>query len=230
MRARAALCAALPLAFACAAADFPVAPGASIADAGAGRTRIWGGRRLTGWRPDGDKFWSMDLPEVKDGTWNFRALVVDGVLAPRACFPGGTNRFDNLGTWNLPLLPGVAGHWPRPPTHAELVTMPYKAEDLPDTMDFRNAEIRLYHMWSESLSTVASNDLARHVVYLSQPAAWPMGACGRRQYEVYNTREGMTAPGQGRSPVRTCRSCSWWRRVWRRSCAWRARRRGLCAA
>ncbi|MBR0505061.1 MAG: right-handed parallel beta-helix repeat-containing protein [Kiritimatiellae bacterium] len=236
MRARAALCAALPLAFACAAADFPVAPGASISDAvtkaraaggtntvtlaagdwfletplvfdardagltvrgaGAGRTRIWGGRRLRGWRPDGDKFWSVDLPEVKDGTWNFRALVVDGALAPRACFPGGTNRFDNLGTWDLPLLPALAGHWPRKPTYAELVTMPYKAADLPDTMDFRNAEIRLYHMWSESLSTVASNDLARHVVYLSQPAAWPMGACGRRQYEVYNTREGMTAPGQ----------------------------------
>ena len=152
------------LSFACAAADFPVASGMSIADAvakaraaggtntvtladgdwfleeplvldardagltvrgaKAGRTRIWGGRRLTGWRPDGDKFWSVDLPEVKDGTWNFRALVVDGALAPRACFPGGTNRFDNLGTWNLPLLPGVAGHWPRPPTHAELVTMP----------------------------------------------------------------------------------------------------------
>lgn len=224
------------LSLACAAAEFPVAPGASIADAvakaraaggtntvtlaagdwfleeplvldardagltirgaGAGRTRIWGGRRLTGWRLDGDKFWSVDLPEVKDGTWNFRALVVDGELAPRACFPGGTNRFDNLGTWDLPLLPGVAGHWPRPPTHAELVTMPYKAEDLPDTMDFRNAEIRLYHMWSESLSTVASNDLARHVVFLSNPAAWPMGACGRRQYEVYNTREGMKAPGQ----------------------------------
>ena len=224
------------LSLACAAANFPVAPGVSIADAvakaraaggtntvtlaagdwfleetlaldardarltlrgaGAGRTRIWGGRRLTGWKPDGDTFWSADLPEVKDGTWNFRALVVDGELAPRACFPGGTNRFDNLGTWDLPLLPAVAGHWPRKPTFAELVTMPYKAEDLPDTMDFRNAEIRLYHMWSESLSTVASNDLARHVVFLSQPAAWPMGACGRRQYEVYNTREGMTEPGQ----------------------------------
>ena len=224
------------LSLACAATEFSVAPGASIADAvakaraaggtnivtlaagdwfleetlaldtrdagltirGAGmrRTRIWGGRRLTGWRPDGEKFWSVDLPEVKDGTWNFRALVVDGELAPRACFPGGTNRFDNLGTWDLPLLPGVAGHWPRPPTRAELVTMPYRAEDLPDTMDFRNAEIRLYHMWSETLSTVASNDLARHVVFLSQPAAWPMGACGRRKYEVYNTREGMQAPGQ----------------------------------
>ena len=190
--------AALFCVFGCAAADFPVAPGASIADAvvkaraaggtntvtlaagdwfleetlvldardagltvrgaGAGRTRIWGGRRLTGWKPDGDTFWSADLPEVKDGTWK--------------------------------------GHWPRKPTFAELVTMPYKAEDLPDTMDFRNAEIRLYHMWTESLSTVASNDLARHVVYLSQAAAWPMGACGRRQYEVYNTREGMKEPGQ----------------------------------
>lgn len=236
MRGSASGLAVLSLACACAAADFPVAPGASISEAvakaraaggtntvtlaagdwflektlalgpqdagltirgaGIGRTRIWGGRRLTGWRPDGDRLWCVDLPEVKDGKWNFRALVVDGALAQRACFPGGTNRFENLGTWDLPLLPALAGHWPRKPTHAELVTMPYKAADLPDTMDFRNAEIRLYHMWSESLSSVASNDLARHVVYLSQPAAWPMGACGRRKYEVYNTREGMLEPGQ----------------------------------
>ena len=94
------------LSLACAAANCPVAPGVSIADAvakaraaggtntvtlaagdwfleetlaldardagltlrgaGAGRTRIWGGRRLTGWKPDGDTFWSADLPEVKD--------------------------------------------------------------------------------------------------------------------------------------------------------------------
>ena len=87
MRVRPAALVALPFALACAAADFPVAPGAPIADAvakaraaggtntvtlaagdwfleeplaldardagltvrgaGAGRTRIWGGRRLT---------------------------------------------------------------------------------------------------------------------------------------------------------------------------------------
>ena len=161
-----------------------------------GTAVLTGGRRITDWKRDGNSFWCADLPEVKAGTWNFRALSVNGVLAPRACFPGGTNRFENLGDWSLPLLPALAGHWERKPTRAELVTMPYKASDLPDSLDFKSAELRLYHMWNETLSGVASNDLQRHIVYLSVPAAWPMGACGRRQYEVYNVREGMTAPGQ----------------------------------
>lgn len=170
--------------------------GLTLRGAGMRETRLWGGRRLTGWKKDGENFWSVDLPEVKDGTWNFRSLVVDGELAERARFPGGTNRFENLGTWDVPLLPATSGFWARQPTFAELVTMPYKPEDLPDTMDFRNAEIRLYHMYTESLRCVASNDLARHVVYLSEPADWPMGARGKREYEVCNTREGMTRPGQ----------------------------------
>ena len=170
--------------------------GLTLRGAGMRETRLWGGRRLTGWKKEGEDFWSVDLPEVKGGTWAFRSLVVDGELAERARFPGGTNRFENLGTWDIPLLPATSGFWARQPTFAELVTMPYKPEDLPDTMDFRNAEIRLYHMYTESLRCVASNDLARHVVYLSEPADWPMGARGKREYEVCNTREGMTRPGQ----------------------------------
>ena len=162
-----------------------------------GKAILSGGVRITGWKREAEgRFWYADVPEAKDGGWYFRTLAVNGTFAPRACFPGGTNRFENLGDWNLPLLPALAGHWERKPTNAELTTMPYKPEDLPDTLDFTSAEFRLYHMWSESLSTIASNDLARHVVYLSTPAAWPMGACGRRQYEVYNVREGMTTPGQ----------------------------------
>ncbi|MBR1588200.1 MAG: right-handed parallel beta-helix repeat-containing protein [Kiritimatiellae bacterium] len=162
-----------------------------------GTAILSGGVRITGWKREAEgPFWYVDLPEAKDGGWSFRTLAVNGEFAPRACFPGGTNRFENLGDWNLPLLPALAGHWERKPTVAELTTMPYKAEDLPDTLDFRSAEVRLYHMWAESISTVASNDLKRHVIYLSTPAAWPMGACGRRKYEVFNVREGMKEPGQ----------------------------------
>ena len=162
-----------------------------------GTAILSGGVRITGWKREAEgPFWYVDLPEAKDGGWSFRTLAVNGEFAPRACFPGGTNRFENLGDWNLPLLPALAGHWERKPTVAELTTMPYKSEDLPDTLDFKSAEVRLYHMWNETLSTIASNDLKRHVIYLSTPAAWPMGACGRRKYEVFNVREGMKEPGQ----------------------------------
>ena len=156
---------------------------------------FYGGKPVTGWTRDGDRFWSADLPGVKEGKWDFRALVVNGRLAERSVCPG-TNTFDNLGTWDQPLLPCVAGFWERKPTHEELITMPYKPEDIPASLDVKNAEVRLYHMWAESLVGVASNDLSRHALILSSEPAWPAGACNRRKYVIYNTREGMTRPGQ----------------------------------
>jgi len=156
---------------------------------------LYGGTRVAGWRRDGDTFWTVDLPGVKEGKWDFRALVVNGRMAERARFPE-TNTLENLGTWNLRLLPAVAGHWERKPTREESTTMPYVPEDLPATLDVRNAEIRLYHMWAESLVGVASNDTRRHALILSSEPAWPPGALNRKKYLVFNTREGMTHPGQ----------------------------------
>lgn len=161
----------------------------------AGKATLYGGRLVTGWRRDGDQFWCADLPGVKEGAWDFRALLVDGRLAERARFPG-TGAFENRGTWNLPLLPAVAGHWERKPTREELTTMPYDPKDIPATFDVRSAEVRLYHMWAESLVGVASNDTERHALILSSEPAWPPGALNKRDYVVLNTREGMTRPGQ----------------------------------
>ena len=160
-----------------------------------GTVTLYGGKRVSDWKRDGETLWSAELPGVKEGAWDFRALVVNGRLAERAVYPG-TNMFDNLGTWNQPLLPCVAGFWERKPTHEELITMPYKPEDLPATLDVRNAEVRMYHMWAESLVGVTSNDLQRHALMLSSEPSWPPGACNRRKYVVYNTREGLTRPGQ----------------------------------
>ena len=173
----------------------PQDSGLTLAAASTNSPVLYGGKRVAGWKRDGDTLWAADLPGVKEGAWDFRALVVNGRLAERAVFPG-TNTFDNLGTWNLPLLPCVAGFWERKPTREELTTMPYKPEDLPATLDVRNAEVRLYHMWAESLVGVASNDLQRHALILSAEPAWPPGACNRRKYVIYNTREGLTRPGQ----------------------------------
>lgn len=160
------------------------------------KVRILGGRKLTGWQPDGDRFWQVELPGVKEGNWDFRALLVNGRLAERAVWPNRTDTLENLGKWDLPLLPMLAGFWARQPTREELTVMPYKPGDIPETIDVRNAEVRLYHMWAESLVGVESHDRENHVLVMSSPAAWPMGACNRRQYVVYNIREGMQEPGQ----------------------------------
>lgn len=160
-----------------------------------GKVTLYGGRLVTGWRRDGDKFWCADLPGVKEGKWDFRALVVNGRMPDRARFPE-TGTLENRGTWNVRLLPAVAGHWERKPTQEELTTMPYDPKDIPATLDIKNAEVRMYHMWDESLLGVTQNDTQRHVLIFSTPAIAPAGAFGIKKYVVFNTREGMTQPGQ----------------------------------
>ncbi len=160
-----------------------------------GQATLYGGQLVTGWRRDGERFWCADVPGVKEGTRDFRALLVQGRMPPRARLPeSGT--FLNRGTWNLPLLPAVAGYWERKPTREELTTMPYDPQDIPATLDVKNAEVRLYHMWDESLVGVRANDTEHHALHFSTPPIWPPGALGLKKYVIFNTREGLTQPGQ----------------------------------
>lgn len=160
-----------------------------------GAVTLYGGRPIKGWHRDGDKFWCIDLPEVKEGKWDFRALVVNGRMAERARLPQ-TGTFVHGSVFDVRWLSTVAGGWERKPTHEELTTMRYRAEDVPKTLEGRNAEVRLYHMWDESLVGVESNDPERHMLRFSTPAHSPPGAFGVKKYVLFNIREGMTQPGQ----------------------------------
>jgi len=160
-----------------------------------GEAVLYGGTPVTGWRRDGDRFWCADLPGVKEGTRDFRALVVNGRLAERARLPeSGT--FLHKSTWNVRYLTSVGGGFEREPTEEELTTLLYDPDNLPKTLDVNNAEVRIYHMWDEALCGVARNDTERHALMLSTHPRFPPGAFGVKKYLVLNTREGMTRAGQ----------------------------------
>ncbi|HOM59793.1 MAG TPA: right-handed parallel beta-helix repeat-containing protein, partial [Kiritimatiellia bacterium] len=169
--------------------------GLTVKAEGSGSVTVYGGRRVTGWRRDGEKFWCADLPEVKNGTWDFRALVVNGRMPDRARLPeSGT--FTHQSVFDAKWLSSVGGGWERKPTHADRTTLIYNPTNLPPTLEVRNAELRVYHMWDDSLVGVASNDVARHTLHFTSPAGHPPGAFGVKKYVVFNTVEGMTRPGQ----------------------------------
>ena len=160
-----------------------------------GTVILYGGSPLTGWRPDGDKFWYVDLPGVKEGSWDFRALIVDGRMPERARLPeSGT--FKHLQKWSVQWLSSMGGGWARQPTREELTTMRYDPKDIPETLDTKNAEVRVYHSWDESLVGVAYNDIQRHELIFSGPAFYPPGSFWTNDYVIFNTREGMTKPGR----------------------------------
>jgi hypothetical protein len=164
------------------------------ADTG-GKAILYGGILVTGWRRDGDKFWCADLPGVKEGTWDFRALVVNNRMPARARMPeSGTLKYLNV--FDVPWLTTVGGGFARKPTQEELTTLLYDPKNISESLDIRNAEVRIFHSWDESLVGVVKNDIKQHALIFSGPAVYPPGAFGKKDYVLYNTREGMTKPGQ----------------------------------
>jgi len=159
------------------------------------RPLLVGGRRIGGWEKDGGRFWAARLPEVKDGKWDFRLLVVNGRTAPRARLPQ-TGTFTHLTKFDVPWMSTTGGGWKRKPTPEELTTMQVDPKDLPADLDVRNAEITVFHMWDESMVGLAAVDAATHTLTFSTPAGHPPGAFGVRKYIVWNTREGLSEPGQ----------------------------------
>lgn len=150
---------------------------------------------MTKWRSEEGEFWAVDVPEAKDGTWDFRVLVVDGRIAERARLPE-EGSFEHLSKFDVTYMSAAGGHWQRPPTDEELTTMRYKPEDLGPWLDTNNAELVISHMWSESFVGVAANDSATHTLRFKTKATSPPGAFRVNRYVVYNIREGLKHPGQ----------------------------------
>ncbi len=169
--------------------------GLTIAGAGIDKTILYGGVRLTGWRRDGEHFWAADAPGVKDGTWDFRALVVNDRLCPRARLPE-KGRFRHLSRFPVRWMSSAGGGWERKPTKKELTTLRYREGDLGPWLRPRNAEVTVYHMWDESMVGVAAIEAATRTLTFSSPCTHPPGAFGVDTYVVWNVRQGMKRPGQ----------------------------------
>jgi len=156
---------------------------------------LYGGRRIIGWQPDGDRFWAANLPEVAARKWDFRMLAVNGRLCQRAKLPR-EGFFTHLNKFDVPWMSTSGGGWKRKPTPEELTTMKYRPEDLGPWLDLNSAELTVYHMWDESMVGLARIDLDSHTLTFSSPCGHPPGAFGVQKYVVHNVREGMAAPGQ----------------------------------
>jgi len=171
--------------------------GVEISAADGEKVVLFGGRNISGWRKEGKRFFTANLPGVKEGSWDFRVLIVNGRYCRRARLPE-TGTFQHLSEFRVPWMSSTGGGWKRKPTQQELTTLKYKPQDLPRTLEPRNAEVRVYHMWDESLVGLSRIDREKEVLHFSTPCGHPAGAFGVKNYVIYNVRQGMTQPGQWR--------------------------------
>lgn len=161
---------------------------------------LYGGRRVTGWKRDGARFYAAHLPGVNEGRWDFRSLIVGGRYCPRARFPH-EGKLTHESRFKVRWMSTTKGGWERKPTTRELTTMRIKPGDLPRTVEPRNLELAVYHSWDESVVGVRSIDHRTGLIRFNTPAGHPPGAfCGWKdqccQYVAWNIREGMLEPGQ----------------------------------
>ena len=169
--------------------------GLTIEAASGADVRLYGGRRIAVWKKDGERFYCVELAGVREGKWDFRALVVNGRFCRRARLPE-EGFFRHLSTFKVPWMSTTGGGWKRKPTKEELNTLKYRPEDLGPWLDVNNAEVAVYHMWDESLVGLAGMDTESQTLAFSSPSGHPPGAFGVDKYVVWNVREGMTQPGQ----------------------------------
>ena len=169
--------------------------GLTIESAPGAKVDIYGGRKVIGWKKDGEKFYSAKLPGVKSGSWDFRALVVNGRFCPRGRLPE-KGYFEHLSKFDVPWMSTTGGGWKRKPSKEELTTLKYRPEDLGPWLDINNAEVTVYHMWDESMVGISTMDTASHSLTFANPSGHPPGAFGVKKYVVRNVRQGLTKPGQ----------------------------------
>jgi hypothetical protein len=169
--------------------------GLTIESAQGASACFYGGKKIAGWKKNGEKFYSVELPGVRDKKWDFRALVVNGRFCQRARLPE-KGFFKHLSRFNVPWMSSTGGGWKRKPTSEELTTLKYRSEDIGPWLDINNAEIAVYHMWDESLVGLAAMDTKSQTLTFSNPSGHPPGAFGVNKYVVWNVSEGITQPGQ----------------------------------
>lgn len=118
-----------------------------------------GGVRIAGWKElekAGKKFWTADVPQVREGKWYFRELWVNGRRAVRARYP-------NQGYLKIANLLDARPDWTRGQTRFR-----YAPGDLKSWKSITEAEAVVMTRWADSRLPVFSLDEDQRVINFSK--------------------------------------------------------------
>ena len=126
-----------------------------------------GGRRLEGGRwgeVNGRKAWMVDIPEVKEGTWRFRQLFVNGERRPRTRLP-------KQGEYRIESLPGYTGDFLRSPTK-QFVYAP--GHIVPTWRNLRDVEVVGITRWLDNRLPIESVNGETRTVTFDRPSLFAL--------------------------------------------------------
>jgi hypothetical protein len=159
--------------------------------AAAGETVVLsGGRRLEGAHRGGvggRQAWMVDLPEVKQNSWRFRQLFVNGIRCPRTKLP-------KQGEYRIESLPGYTGDFLRSPTK-QFVYAPGNV--VPTWRNLHDVEIVGITKWLDNRLPIESVDEQTRTVTFDRPSLFALLAGDKPGfYWVENAFEALDTPGQ----------------------------------
>jgi len=149
-----------------------------------------GGRRIAGGRwgeANGRKAWIVDIPEVKEGKWNFRQLFVNGERRPRTRLPKeGEHRIESL--------PGYTGDFLRSPTRRFV----YFGTDIqPTWRNLRDIEVVGITRWLDNRLPIESVSEQTRTVTFDRPSLFALlSGSNPGFYWVENVFDALDTAGQ----------------------------------
>lgn len=151
---------------------------------------ISGGKKIAGWKKGKGNVWTVTLPEVKNGSWKFRQLYVNGELRHRARFP-------NEGFFRVAGFPcgGRKVHY-----HTDCQQFEYAPGDInPEWTNLKDVEVIVYHFWTDSHLPIESIDTDNHIITFKHKAGKVFTddfTDNGARYIVENVLEGLDKPGE----------------------------------
>lgn len=152
------------------------------------RPVLSGGVRLTGFQVDGQGRWTLQIPEVARGEWNFIQLFVNGERRYRPRLP--KDGYHYIGAE----LPPSEEHGGRPDRFR------YREGDIrADWANRDDVEIITFHSWTADRHRIAAVDEARRVVSFTGATLGGssfFGLLANGRYLIENVKEALTEPGE----------------------------------
>lgn len=153
-------------------------------------TSLVGGRILTGWKmvDPSSRRWELDLPEVRNGSWYFRSLYINGQRATRARTPNK----------DFFRIQGAS-----PSDHP--VQIRYQGTDIkPAWAKLGDVELVALLAWADLRMPIRSVDLSNHLATLSGNPQ-PSNKEANARYFIENAPDALDSPGEWYLDKRTGR-------------------------
>jgi hypothetical protein len=160
---------------------------------------LLGGRRITGWKKEGG-FMAAEIPEVRDGAWDFSSFFVNGERRHPARTPNASNHpagdypeDDDFFYADGPVMEkdkdGKEKH--------SSTRFRYRDDDVKDWASLEDAIFVIYHSWATSMHRVKSLDTENRIVEFTGPARWHFCRWRNDQwYFIEHLFEALDQPGE----------------------------------